>query len=146
VGAPGRPGVVAEAVDALCHLFRKGAVGRVRMAFGPNGSGWAEQARPPCHHQLFRSFGLPREHGLTATFDDQPRCDRTRSRTVDAVGIDVPLPGSVQYMAFSRHRRPRLSRLLLGHQVRSLPPEALRTALAPSKLIAALQPTSSPPR
>ena len=30
----------------LCHLFRKGSVGRVRMAFGPNGSGWAEQARP----------------------------------------------------------------------------------------------------
>ena len=68
-----------------------------------------QSRRPPCHHQLFLAFRLPREHGLAATFDDQPRCDRTRSRAVDAVGIHIPLTGSVQYMAFSRHRRARLS-------------------------------------
>src|SRR5512132_4170721 len=133
VRTPGRPGVVAEAVDALCHLFRKDTVRRTRMAFGPNGSGWAEQARPPCHHQLFLGFRLPRKHGLTATFDDQPRCDRARGRAVDAVGIDVPLTGSVQYMSLSRHRRPRLPT-----------PTSVYSALAESLLVLNLVPSHRP--
>ncbi len=100
VGPEGRSGVVAQPMDAIAQIVRE------QLRVGPlqglvaDRACRAHQQRPPGHLEIVFRFGLSqKDRQPLVVGPDQPGRHLSGCVAVDAVRVDVPVPGGAELVA-----------------------------------------------
>ena len=94
MGPERRPGVVAQAVDAIAEVVGEGRRGGSAQGDVPDRARRAHLHRAPGHLDLLGGLGLAGEHRVPVggVAHHETGCDLAGGIAVDAAGVDEPVP------------------------------------------------------